>query len=295
MLEQMVSQPLNGDFDMTITLHAREIRVLVLEGSINHLILKNFIARYFSNVLKLRDALIIMHEERELSQKKYFIQWLYAAYQKKRADITPKFLKALQSAIAFPITVKVISAQKTVQGISVRIKVPQSNHAIFSLSVEPEGSLAVNFFRFRFQPHITRQAGAAEFYIENSQESLKILTELLSRDRILAMPVSYVYDKSSIAALFASLNSQKEREKSYEKQKFYRIIIEEDNKLREAYKLLGASESFDDAALKRAYREMASRHHPDRAYANGERAVAEMTRKFHAINDAYALIVSSRS
>jgi hypothetical protein len=270
---------------MTIILHTREIRVSVNEGSINHLIIKNFVARYFSNVLNNVDSIVIMHKESEISQKRYFFQWLYSAYSKQRRNLPPSFLKMLQSAVSFPIYVRIVGKAKPVQSISVRLWLPRGSGS-FALSIEPEHSFAVNFFHYRFLPHLINRLGKNQFEIETNEHSLAIFSDLCSRTQILAQPVIFHYERLSMDILFNSVKT----EGDWQKQRFFSLLIEEDTKLQNAYRLIGVPLSADMATIKRCYRELAFRYHPDRAYAQGSSAVAENTRRFHAINEAYELI-----
>lgn len=270
---------------MTVTLHAKEIRINIEEGSLNHLIVKNFVQRYFSNVLTLSGTLIIFHNESELSQKRYFFQWLYSAYRKKRQDLSPAFLKMLQSAATFPIRVRVLGKKKPVQAVSVQLRVPAADR--FALTIEPASSLMANYFRHRFGVWVCRQVTPAHFEVEACAEALTVLSELLGRTQIMAQPVSFVYNKLQLDRL---LSQSQKSDQTEQKQRFYKLVIEEDNKLKEAYKLLGCTADADAESIKRCYRELARRFHPDRAFSEGEAAVAEMTRRFHAINAAYELI-----
>lgn len=53
------------------------------------------------------------------------------------------------------------------------------------------------------------------------------------------------------------------------------------------YKILGVAEGATPEEIKKAYRELAKKHHPDR-YANAESGVREMhEKKFKEINEAY--------
>ncbi|MDR0746987.1 MAG: DnaJ domain-containing protein [Helicobacteraceae bacterium] len=270
---------------MTVVLHMREVRVYVEEGSINHMIIKNFTTRYFSSALEGGSLLLIPHKESEVSQKRYFFQWLYSAYKKKRSNLTPSFLKMLQSAIGFPIAVHIKQRAKPVQSIAVRLWLPSPRS--FIISVEPAGSLAVNLLHQKFMRHIERRLAKNQFEIGANEESLCVLSELFSRTQILAQPVIFMYDKASIDAL---LNRAKETK---QKQRFFRLVIEEDAKLKEAYRFLGVAENAEAETIKRAYRTLALRYHPDRVYDHGERVVAEHTNRFFAVNEAYELIAKS--
>lgn len=65
-------------------------------------------------------------------------------------------------------------------------------------------------------------------------------------------------------------------------------------KLQQAYAVLGLQPSVTDDELKKAYRSLVKKNHPD-AYANcGEAVVNEQTQKVKAINEAYNLIKTQR-
>ena len=67
--------------------------------------------------------------------------------------------------------------------------------------------------------------------------------------------------------------------------------------LADAYALLGASESDDAETLKRKYRELAKRNHPDALRAQGlpEEMVGKATERMSRINAAWALVREARN
>ncbi|GHV06716.1 hypothetical protein AGMMS50229_12030 [Campylobacterota bacterium] len=278
---------------MTVMLHAKEIRVSVEEGSIHHLIIKNFVARYFSSVVRRDDAMIIMHRDSEVAQKRYFFQWLYSAYGKQRQNLPPAFIKMLQSAVTFPIFVRILGLARPVTSISVRLWLPSGVNGNFAIAIEPASSLAVNFFHHSFLRHITRRIAANEFEIAANEASLATLSELFTRKQILAQPVSFSYDKASIDRLFSRQSAKTERNER--KERFFSLVIEEETKLKNAYQLLGVPMNANEETIKQSYRKLALRYHPDRTYANGEAAIAENTKRFYMINDAYEQICTHLS
>lgn len=70
-----------------------------------------------------------------------------------------------------------------------------------------------------------------------------------------------------------------------------------EQQLRAAYKLLGVSESVNDAELKRAYRRQMNQHHPDKLVAKGlpDEMMDIATRKAQEIKAAYELIKASKN
>ena len=68
----------------------------------------------------------------------------------------------------------------------------------------------------------------------------------------------------------------------------------ENDKLAEAYKVLGVDPSATNDEVKAAYRKMALKHHPDRVAALGEDVHKSAERKFQEINDAKERVYASR-
>lgn len=64
------------------------------------------------------------------------------------------------------------------------------------------------------------------------------------------------------------------------------------DELRRAYQLLGVPYSASESSIKRAYRRITKRWHPDR-YASGTPAQAEATQMMKLINEAYSQIASA--
>jgi DnaJ like chaperone protein len=56
------------------------------------------------------------------------------------------------------------------------------------------------------------------------------------------------------------------------------------------YARLGLAPGASDAEVKRAYRQLAAAHHPDRVSHLGPGAVEQATRRFQEIQDAYEMI-----
>ncbi|KAI9738208.1 MAG: hypothetical protein M1834_008706 [Cirrosporium novae-zelandiae] len=56
------------------------------------------------------------------------------------------------------------------------------------------------------------------------------------------------------------------------------------------YAVLGVHSDADDRTIKKAYRQLTKKHHPDRAMANGEISKEEAEKKMAAINEAYEVL-----
>nr|WP_136252566.1 co-chaperone DjlA [Ningiella ruwaisensis] len=80
------------------------------------------------------------------------------------------------------------------------------------------------------------------------------------------------------------------------RQEQYQHAYSSQNALKDAYKILGASESDDDKSIKRAYKKLMAQHHPDKLAAKGlpEQAIEMANQRTQEIQSAYELIKEKR-
>ena len=72
------------------------------------------------------------------------------------------------------------------------------------------------------------------------------------------------------------------------------MFVREINASENAYKILGVDPSATDEEVKKAYREMAKKNHPDLVSSLGEEVRQAAEKKFQEINEAYELIKKQR-
>ena len=62
----------------------------------------------------------------------------------------------------------------------------------------------------------------------------------------------------------------------------------------EAYDILGVESNASDAEVKKAYRVLAMKYHPDNAAALGEEAIRQAIESMKQINEAWDVVKSAR-
>ena len=72
------------------------------------------------------------------------------------------------------------------------------------------------------------------------------------------------------------------------------MFVREINASENAYKILGVDPSASDEEVKKAYREMAKKNHPDLVSSLGDEVRQAAEKKFQEINEAYELIKKQR-
>jgi len=61
------------------------------------------------------------------------------------------------------------------------------------------------------------------------------------------------------------------------------------------YEILGITKDATNDEVKKAYKKMAMKHHPDKVAGMGEEVTRKATEKFQAINEAYERIKKERN
>lgn len=95
---------------------------------------------------------------------------------------------------------------------------------------------------------------------------------------------------NTVLRLFAFQREQAQEQKSYQEPRKKSSA----SLLQNAYSVLGISEEASDSEVKRAFRSLAKRHHPDKFTHLGEAQSKLANQKFQVILDAYELVKTAR-
>jgi len=106
---------------------------------------------------------------------------------------------------------------------------------------------------------------------------------LLKRNRIMQYHVSFMYNRQHISQLLASNNyfePQKESEQA---------------KIDKAYKLLKVSPEEDLSEIKKRFKKLLHKYHPDRVYNQGQELIDKYTMTFQSIQAAFETIQTDKN
>jgi len=132
---------------------------------------------------------------------------------------------------------------------------------------------------------------------------LHALFDISSRDRIISEKEELFIDKvrrwmyihkntlNAIKQKYINAGIQLETDLKYEEQKRRRAKeITKTFLPYNAYKTLGVSPSVTKSQLKKAYRTLAKKYHPDKFHGQDDAVIQEMEDKFHEITEAYEIV-----
>lgn len=256
-----------------ILIHARR-------DTIQEKVIVDFVNRYFKYKVQSESSLFIHHCNEELMSKKRFFNWLYWSYQQMHGKDPHNLREEIESKPQRPIKINWIEKANIITNIPIAIEVINKIYLKFTFKQDNTTMYLHNFLRGYFRTHIISLAEDRDHYlikVDNEVVKEKLLT-LLKRTRIMQYYVSFTYNQQQISQLLAANNPfipQKENERS---------------KIDKAYKLLNASPQEDLLVIKKRFKKLLYKYHPDRVYNQGQEIIDKYTMTFQSIQSAFETI-----
>ncbi len=256
-----------------ILIHARR-------DTIQEKVIVDFVNRHFKYKVHGESSLFIHHCNEELNSKKRFFNWLYWSYQQMHGKDPHNLREEIESKPQRPIKINWIEKANIITNIPIAIEVINKIYLKFTFKQDNTTMYLHNFLRGYFRTHIISLAEDRDHYlikVDNEVVKEKLLT-LLKRTRIMQYYVSFTYNQQQISQLLAANNPfipQKESERS---------------KIDKAYKLLNVSPQEDLLVIKKRFKKLLYKYHPDRVYNQGQEIIDKYTITFQSIQSAFETI-----
>lgn len=260
-----------------ILIHARR-------DTVQEKVIVDFVNRHFKYKVQGESSIFIHHCNDESNIKNRFFHWLYWSYQQMHGKEAIDLRAEIESNPQRPIKINWIERANIITNIAVSIEV--INNIYLKFTFKPESSTAYihNFLRGYFRTHIISAGDRDQYLIKVDSEVVKEkLMTLLNRNRIMQYYVSFTYNQQQISQLLASNNHfvpQKESEQA---------------KIEKAYKLLNVSPSDELSEIKKRFKKLLYKYHPDRVYNQGQAIIEKYTLTFQAIQAAFESIEADRN
>jgi len=261
-----------------ILIHARR-------DSIQEKVIVDFVNRHFKYKVQGESGIFIHHCNEEVNSKNRFFHWLYWSYQQMHGKEPNDLREEIESKPQRPIKIKWIEKANIITNIPISIEVINKIYIKFSFQQENATTYMHNFLRAYFRTHIISLAGDRDHYlikVDNEAVKEKLLT-LLKRTRIMQYHVSFMYNRQHISQLLASNNyfePQKESEQA---------------KIDKAYKLLKVSPGEELSEIKKRFKKLLHKYHPDRVFNQGQEIIDKYTLTFQSIQAAFETIQTDKN
>lgn len=228
-----------------------------------------FIHQHFSDVIINKRVLHIPASHQNRHYRIFLLKWLYALYAKKthndffelKDTLLNRQHKAIKILLAHDIIYKIIwniiDAQK------------------IALKIEPYNSSIINVLQTYFTTSLHVTQTHCSLYVSSPKEKA-LVKKLLDSSDIIFMNHKHIFNTKQMNE-FVYVPSKKEKLHM--------------TPLQKAHTILGTLPNDDAEMLKKRYKKLAKKYHPDKANTKDDKNVALYTQKFQNILEAYEMLL----
>ena len=240
-----------------------------------------FAEKSFKNIKHFSNKSVLRSEIGEEIKRKYLLNWAFKIHKKALPLTSPAFLTKLLASYEMPIHIITSSHAKAVaQTALVTIKQTDTLEVLVSCSQFHE--MISKYFKFMFKNFMTQGSQRGNFNIKiTTKASLLLLKSILFKKEIVNIPITFITHGLNFKRLA--------QEDTSSAQYIYK------EKLRKSYKLLSISDDSTPSEMKKNYRNMLKKYHPDCVYNQSEDVVKLYTRRFQVIQNAYDFVKEHHS
>jgi len=250
---------------MKLLIESKTVTIKVSKENIHFKTLEHYIRKNFQRVLRTNSSLLLIHSSEEQVMRNYMLQWVKNLI---------KIDTDLQNHDKLPVKIDFSNKNEIVHYLNIHIRLLQNKRLLLNLS-EPNKKVVSRLLHYFNNENAREINNGKSIYIEvKKASSLVKLKHLLLKKQIGNSNVLFVYVKSQMHRFIESLRETNELQ----------------NRLLQSYRLLGSTKNSDMSNIKRNYKQLLKKYHPDRVFATNPAAVNVYTEKFQQVQNAYETI-----
>ena len=167
-----------------------------------------------------------------------------------------------------------------------RIRLQATATGRVGITLSRQNRLLVAFLRTELEPYVSAWHSSGLVLNVHEQEAKNQLKKLFSRKWVLYYRLRFVYDEEFLETLDGKAH-KKERSK-----RNVRNTISEG--IGKYYRVLELSSNATPDAIRRSYKKLAKRYHPDRVFTHDANTVSQYTQRFQMLQEAYSVLMENR-
>ncbi len=251
---------------MQILLGTHETIIKINSKATNIEYIRCFISSCFVDIVVKSNYILIPKSIENYHHRIFLLKWLYALYVKKTNNRFPELKELLINRQHK--TIKILFKKRIVYKITYLI----DNNKMINISVSPKNNQIICEIETFLQ--IKTATLHSELHIKvDSQRKRELLKELINSKNIIKASHIHIFDNEKMKVLLTK-----------------DIKKEVNNYTNKARLLLGLTLNDDEKTLKKQYKILARRYHPDMANSNDGETIALYTKKFQNITEAYEIL-----
>jgi len=258
---------------MQILLGAQETIIKINSKTIKIDYIQHFIHEHFTNVIITNKSLYIPTSRKNNHYRIFLLKWLYALYIKKKKNNVSQFKEILLKREYKAI--KIILSQEITHKIIWNI-LDEKNIA---LSIEPYNEKIIVMLKTYFTTSLHVNNTYISLHV-NTVEEKERLKKLLANLHFFRIKVTHIFNKQEMASFVKTPDTKEKRLQ---------------NPLQKAHTILGSFPEDDASMLKKRYKKLAKKYHPDKVDIQDNKNVVLYTQKFQNILQAYEILLEQVS
>jgi len=252
---------------MQILLAAHETIIKINSKSTKIEYIQQFIDTHCSNIIKNDDSILIPYLAKEHLHRIFLLKWLYGVYIKKTKTEFSNLKDSLILRCKKPI--KILFAKNTV--FHIRWDIVDNEQV--DILVKPSNRQLELSLSGIFGYKLTVLNTHLSLHLKTDQEK-EILKRLLNTNKLINEPYLNIYNKKE---MYNFISSKKKANKT---------------NVNEAYAIFGLVPKHDIKTIKKRYKQLAMKYHPDRVFDKNTENVTQYTQKFQNILQAYEILLN---
>jgi len=256
---------------MQILFGAHETIIKINSKSMNIEYIQHYISTHFTSRIINDNTINIPASKINLYHRTFLLKWLYSLYSKKNKpfpELKESLLKRYHKAI------KIVLPQKIIHSIVYKIIDNETLH----LMITPKNNQIALKVKIFLHSKMTILPTYLEIKFQNVDEKER-LKLFLSSKKIIDVPHKHIYDKEKMNQFFNETKEEKQQE----------IICPLSN----AYMILKMSPTDDIKSIKKQYKHLAKKFHPDRVMSDDKELIKLHTKKFQKLLESYEIILQT--
>jgi len=257
---------------MQILFGAHETIVKINSKSMNIEYIQHYISTHFNSRTIVGNSIKIPESRANLYHRIFLLKWFYALYAKKNEPL-PELKKSLLQR--YHKTIKIILPQKIIHTIKYKIVDAKTLH----ITITPQNSKIALKIKTFLQIKMNISATHLELILETQNEKIR-LQEFLKTNDIIDVPHKHIYNNEELDTFLKIQNKQKQK-------------TQINSTLNNAYMILNMNPKDDIKSIKKQYKKLAKKFHPDRVTNGDQELIGKQTKKFQKLLESYEIILQS--
>ncbi|MEA1917269.1 MAG: DnaJ domain-containing protein [Campylobacterota bacterium] len=254
---------------MQILLGMNETVIRVYDRVDNVNFIFEFIEKSFSNKLIKSNSIYLNYTHDEHYKRLFLLKWFYQMYSKNSNTDAPLLKQHLHNRVKKPIRIEIIKQQCYHYPIFIHIL----NNSTIKFKIVPKNIELYSFLTAKFRANLINSVESMHMFdvLCDNYESKQELSEIIKHDTLESLKVKFIYNATQMREFLAT-NDDVE------------IVI------KGAYDVLESSPDESLKVIKKRYKKLLKKFHPDNVFCEDKSQVELYTQKFQLIQNAYTLI-----